>query len=94
MPFAYIRLIEDFLDGTLPVASFEERYLEMFKNEPRHLDEWLYEALNKLFSDVDCYSPDCLPGHETTFEISEQQLRKEAAAVLQVLRGSRNRHLP
>ncbi|MFD4819495.1 colicin immunity domain-containing protein [Peribacillus butanolivorans] len=29
-----------------------------------------------MFESADCYWYECLPGQETSFEISEQQLRK------------------
>lgn len=86
MPIVYVQLIEGFLNGSVSVEAFEERFLSLFKAEPKGLDEPIYEILNKLFTDVDCYSAECLPGAETAWEISEVQLRREAARALEQLR--------
>lgn len=40
------------------------------------------KILNGVFGAVDSYWNECLPGQETAFEISEQQLRKEVYIVL------------
>ncbi len=44
------------------------------------MDNTLFEILNGVFEAVDWY--ECLPGQETTFEISEQQLKKEVNEAL------------
>ncbi|MGW9019151.1 colicin immunity domain-containing protein, partial [Priestia megaterium] len=35
-----------------------------------------------VFESAECYWHECLPGQETSFEISEQQLRKEVNEAL------------
>ncbi|MEI2354918.1 colicin immunity domain-containing protein [Mesobacillus zeae] len=46
--------------------------------------EWAHiiRNLKRSFEAVDCYWHECLPGQETAFEISEQQLRKEVNEAL------------
>ena len=49
------------------------------------MTEAQFEILNAVFEAADCYWHECLPGQETTFEISEQQLRKEVMEALSKL---------
>jgi hypothetical protein len=56
------------------------------------LDEAHFEILNGVFESADCYWHECLPGQETSSEISEQQLRNEineALIKLNILLDSR-----
>ncbi|MGD7054245.1 colicin immunity domain-containing protein [Sutcliffiella horikoshii] len=80
--YKYKKLIEDFIDGVISVEDFERDYLKTFKNETERMDNTLFEILNGVFEAVDCYWHECLPGQETAFEISEQQLRKEVSEAL------------
>jgi hypothetical protein len=75
-------MIRAFLDRQLPVEEFERRYLAAFKEEPAGMDEELYSILDSVFGAVDAYWPECQPGQETAFEISEQRLREEVSAAL------------
>ncbi|KOO49127.1 colicin immunity domain-containing protein [Viridibacillus arvi] len=77
----YKRLIEDFVNEVIPVEDFERDYLNTFINETERMDTF-FEILNGVFEAVDCYWNECLPGQETAFEISEQQLRKEVSEAL------------
>ncbi|WHY84643.1 colicin immunity domain-containing protein [Neobacillus novalis] len=80
--YKYKRLMEDFINEEITVKDFERGYLNTFKNETERMDNTLFEILNGVFEAVDCYWHECLPGEETAFEISEQQLRKEVSEAL------------
>ncbi|WP_252504013.1 colicin immunity domain-containing protein [Sporosarcina sp. Marseille-Q4943] len=80
--YKYKRLMEDFINEIIPVEDFERDYLYTFKNETERMGNTLFEILNEVFESVDCYWHECLPGQETAFEISEQQLRKEVSDAL------------
>ena len=54
----YILLITQFVIGEITASQFEDRYLEIFKNESNQLPEHVYNILNKLFSNVDSYCDD------------------------------------
>ena len=83
----YLALIEAFVCGRLPPSEFEQRYLRAFKAEDEPIEPAVYSVLEPLFSDIDAYSPECPPGEETDFTISEAQLRDQAARALEALRG-------
>ncbi|MGH2351044.1 MAG: colicin immunity domain-containing protein [Chloroflexota bacterium] len=78
----YESLIHAFLQGTVSAGEFERRYLATFKAEQAPLSPPVFDVLEQLFSDVDAYSPDCRPGEESEFVISESHLRRAAAAAL------------
>lgn len=80
--YKYKRLMQDFINEVITVEDFEHDYLNTFKNETERMDNTLFEILNGVFEAVDCYWHKCLPGQETAFEISEQQLRKEVSEAL------------
>jgi hypothetical protein len=80
--YKYKRLMEDFINEVITVEDFERDYLNTFKNEIERLGSPLFEILNGVFEAVDCYWYECLPGQETNFEISEQQLRREVNEAL------------
>jgi hypothetical protein len=85
--YKYKRLMEDFINEVIPVEDFERDYLNTFKNETGRMNEKLFEILNGVFEAVDCYWHECLPGQETAFEISEQQLKKEVSEALVKLKS-------
>lgn len=83
MPLAeYEALIRSFLNHELSPATFEQRYLAAFKAEPGGMDQAAYQILETLFESVDAYWPECQPGQETPFQISEVQLRRDAMQTL------------
>lgn len=83
MPLAeYEALIRTFLNHELTPEEFEQRYLAAFKAEPGGMDQARYQILETLFESVDAYWAECQPGQETAFEISEVQLRHDAAQAL------------
>ncbi|WP_139993290.1 colicin immunity domain-containing protein [Kurthia sp. Dielmo] len=73
----YKKLIVDFLEERMSANEFQTQYLKKFKEGNDCMDESLFEILNGVFESADCYWHECLPGQETPFEISEQQLRYE-----------------
>ncbi|MCB9996612.1 MAG: hypothetical protein H6869_09270 [Rhodospirillales bacterium] len=83
----YDVLIEDFLKHKITVKEFERQYLDKFATE-RILGDELYEPLNWLFAEVDCYTDMPIgPDDDPAFNIDESQLRKSAAEVLQKIRA-------
>lgn len=84
-PEEYRSMIADFLSQRISVSEFERSYLDAFKSQPDDMDETITRVLSTLFTSVDAYSPDCLPGEEGPFSISEHQLRKDALDALQRL---------
>ena len=80
--FKYKRLIEGFINEVITVEDFERDYLKILKNETERMGSTLFGILNGVFEAVACYWHECLPGQETAFEISEQQLRKEVSEAL------------
>ncbi|WP_153722188.1 colicin immunity domain-containing protein [Sporosarcina cascadiensis] len=80
--YKYKMLIDDFVNGLITVEYFERNYIYTFKNGIERMDNILFEILNGVFEVVDCYWHECLPGQETSFEISEHQLRKEVSEAL------------
>lgn len=54
----YILLITQFVTGEISASQFEIAYLDMFKSENDELPEYVYNALNNLFSSVDAYCGD------------------------------------
>jgi hypothetical protein len=80
--YKYKKLMQDFINEVITVDDFERDYLKTFKNETERMCKPLFEILNGVFEAVDCYWHECLPGQETAFEISEQQLRKEVSEAL------------
>lgn len=82
----YKELMEDFLNGILTAGEFETFYLKAFKESDEEMDRSVFEILNEVFEWTDCYWYECLPGQETVFEISEQQLRREVQKALDKLK--------
>lgn len=81
----YKELIERFLNGDLAADEFQTQYLKKFKECDDVLDDDTFRILNGVFESADCYWHECIPGQETNFEISEQQLRKEVTEALRQL---------
>ena len=83
-------LLQSFLAGASSAEDFQRAYLDLFKNESRKLDDFLFEILDELFGDVDafCADPDLLtklavakPG----FYLDEKALREKVAQASQRL---------
>ena len=73
----YKKLMVDFLEEKLSADEFQTQYFKVFLESDDRMAKPLFKILNGVFESADCYWHECLPGQETTFEISEQQLRKE-----------------
>lgn len=78
----YKEIIENFLNGKISADEFQTQYLKNFKEWNDGMDDTLFEILNGVFELADCYWHECLPEQETSFEISEQQLRREVKEAL------------
>jgi len=78
----YKQLIEDFLDEKITANEFQTQYFKTFIKSDDRLGDELFLILNGVFESAECYWHECLPGQETSFEISEQQLRKEVNEAL------------
>ena len=78
----YIELIRAFVEGRLPVAEFEQRYLRAFKDEPAGMEPRVFAVLNQLFTDVDAYTPGLAEDEEDAFSLSEASLRRQAELAL------------
>lgn len=81
----YILLITQFVIGEITASQFESRYLKMFKNEEDQFPEHVYDALNKLFSDVDCYCGD--PDLRDDEDLDDEELLGCAKQALESLKG-------
>ncbi|MDM5221055.1 colicin immunity domain-containing protein [Peribacillus sp. NJ11] len=73
----YKNIMVDFLERKISADEFQTRYMKNFIKWNDKLDETFFEILNGVFETADCYWHECLPGQETSFEISEQQLRND-----------------
>ncbi|MFP7159450.1 colicin immunity domain-containing protein [Priestia aryabhattai] len=71
------QLIEEFLNEKITADEFQDQYIKTFKKSNEKLSNGLFVILNDVFESADCYWHECLPGQETSFEISKQELRKE-----------------
>ncbi|WP_019415946.1 colicin immunity domain-containing protein [Paenisporosarcina sp. TG20] len=78
----YKKLMVDLLEEKISADEFQAQYLKKFKESDDRMGETLFEILNGVFESTDCYWHECLPGHETSFEISEQQLKVEVNKAL------------
>lgn len=78
----YKDLMVKFLTGELSADEFQTVYMKKIIEWDDRMTEAQFEILNAVFEAADCYWHECLPGQETPFEISEQQLRKEITEAL------------
>lgn len=81
----YKDLMVKFLTSEQSADEFQTVYMKKFIKWDDRMTEDQFEILNAVFEAADCYWHECLPGQETTFEISEQQLRKEVTEALRKL---------
>ena len=82
----YVNIINEFLNGHLSATEFEARYLAMFKNDSSIRPEEEYNALNRLFSDIDMFCAD--PALSTNHNLDENQLRVAARNTLKTITQS------
>lgn len=81
----YKDLMMKFLKDKLSADEFQTVYMKKFIEWDDRMTEAQFEILNAVFEATDCYWHECFPEQETTFEISEQQLRKEVMEALSKL---------
>jgi hypothetical protein len=81
---SYITLIESYLTRQISPTEFESKYLRLFKDEKRIPPTQIYEALNRLFSEVDAFCSD--PSLRNGASIDENELRERANRVYQELK--------
>lgn len=81
----YAALARSYLQGAISTPEFERRYLAWFKVEPAGMDPRLFQVLNELFCDLDCYSPTCQADQEDSWNISEGTLRRRVGQALAAL---------
>jgi|LZQP01.1.fsa_nt_gb hypothetical protein len=82
----YVRIMQDFLQQIMPASEFVTRYLAMFKNEIRDLDEDEFEILDEVFGDVDSYTIDAdLLAEDPCFYLNDRQLREKVAVAIKKL---------
>lgn len=70
----------------MTVREFESNFLAAFKKEPGGMQPEVFDILDRLFADIDSYSPNCQQGQERPFKISEAALRQESKKALEGLR--------
>ena len=79
----YQRLIERFLNREISAAEFEATYLDRFKKEKRHFPAETFEALDRLFGDVDMFcSDDQLRDDDELDELGLRQACERALAAI------------
>lgn len=79
----YKELIQLFVNRAISANEFEYRYLRMFKDDPTIRPEAEYDVLNRLFSDLDAFSPE--PELRSEDSLDEEQLRSAATSALEEL---------
>ncbi|WP_255472822.1 colicin immunity domain-containing protein [Planomicrobium sp. CPCC 101079] len=85
MEAKYKNLMEKFIKKEISADEFQTLYMDKFIEWNDRMNEYQFEILNGVFEAADCYWHECLPGQETAFEISAQQLREEVVEALNKL---------
>ena len=85
------QLLEDFAAGCLDAATFQARYLAVWRDMRDRGEPWVGEVgqvLAAIFDPAECFDPDLAPGEMTdAFTLDEGQFRAE---VLELHRKLRN----
>ena len=82
----YMRIMQEFLDGTISTTEFEQSYFAKFKNETREIEEAQFEVLDELFGDLDAFTSDLdLIAQNPAFYINEPQLKEKVAIAIKNL---------
>jgi len=79
----YILLLSQFIADEITGLEFEDLFLEMFKSESNILPNYAYDALNKLFLDVDSYCGD--PDLRDDEDLDDEMLEVSAKEALKKL---------
>ncbi|MCB9996611.1 MAG: hypothetical protein H6869_09265 [Rhodospirillales bacterium] len=86
--YGYDVLIERFLKNEITALQFQDQYLDKYFADKDPLSEELFLQLDWLFAEAESYTHLPLgPGDNPDHYISESQLRKSAAEVLQKIRA-------
>jgi hypothetical protein len=79
----YVALMRAYIRGELPLEEFEIEFNRVYLNDERPRSRPLFEALDGFFIDVDqCVPPPDEPNREF-MEITPEELRERAIALLQ-----------
>lgn len=54
---AYLKLMDDFIAGTIGAPEFEKAYLAAIKQDQRLIDNNVFLYLQTMFEDADAYVP-------------------------------------
>ena len=85
------QLLEDFAAGHLDAATFQARYLAVWRDMRDRDEAWVGEVgqvLAAIFDPAECFDPKLVPGEMTdAFTLDEGQFRAE---VLELHRKLRN----
>ena len=83
------QLLEDFVAGRLDAATFQARYLAVWRGMRDKGEPWAGETgqlLAAIFDPAECFDPDLAPDEATdAFTLDEAQFRAEVLAIHQRL---------
>jgi hypothetical protein len=80
---SYVEVIRSFVQGGIPAADFQRRYLSLFKSDHRLFSDEEFQILNYLFSSCDQFSD--VPALFDKRNISSNQLMRDAMNALEAL---------
>jgi hypothetical protein len=88
----YMNLLQRFIQSALPADEFQLQYLNMFKQESRHVSDPLFDLLDRLFGDVDAFCRDPFARRERCaahpgFYLDESGLRLRVVQAAEALRA-------
>jgi hypothetical protein len=79
----YIVLLKRFVRHEISAETFQDQYLNRFKDETRFIGGEAYELLQEAFGDVDSFSADPLLLEENpSFYLNELQLREKVQKII------------
>jgi hypothetical protein len=85
-PDNFIEMMKRFRDGSMDAPAFVAEFLGTFKAETAQMPDDVYECLNRVFGDADCYTADPeLLTEGDGFYIDEQALRTSVASAIRDL---------
>ena len=82
----YWVLMEAFVQDRLRASEFEAVYLRLFKNDRTMWPQEVFEVLNRLFTDIDAYSPD--PSLRGPLDLDADQLRDRTRKTMKELQDA------
>ncbi|HLO50374.1 MAG TPA: colicin immunity domain-containing protein [Kamptonema sp.] len=81
----YIKLLQEFVGSNISADEFEQRFIQLFKNDNNLQPGREFKILDKLFADVDAYCSDPDLIEDPRFDIGEAQLQVSAEKTLDKL---------